>query len=75
MADDQMVLVNKETGAELVFTSRAEYLAVKYSGGWRDKKSGESGSARPQEPRPVRRETPRREPVNDAPTVETARSE
>lgn len=73
MADEQMVLVNDETGDELVFTSRAEYLAVKYSGGWRDKQA--SSPSFVEQARPMRSERPRREPVNDNPAVETSPGE
>lgn len=66
MADKEWTLVHKETGDERKFTDRSEYLAVKYSGGWRDKPST-GRRVEPEQPRP-RRE--RREPVNDTPTVE-----
>lgn len=63
MAEQQWVLVHKDSGQEFVFTSRSEYVNTKAQGGYRDKKSDER-------PEPRRPERPRREPVNDQPTVE-----
>lgn len=68
MAEQQWVLVHKESGQEFVFSSRSEYVNTKTQGGYRDKKADEPASS-PQ-PEPRRPERARREPVNDQPTVE-----
>lgn len=67
MASREFVLVEKETGDEYTFTNRGAFLSALYSGGYREKKD----QPRAEAPRQQRR----REPVNDSPTVETARGE
>ena len=80
------VLIDKASGAELSFHNRGEYLSTLYSGGYREKKFDEQPQQAAPAPAPARAlrpragvapqpETPRREPVNEEPVVETAPGE
>lgn len=63
MAEQQFVLVHKESGQEFTFSSRSDYVNTKAQGGYRDKRADETAESprqQPPAPQPERQSSPRR---------------